>query len=55
MTCRTCIYNEDMLCDMYGKLVDDDDEACGQYDDWKKMAEKRNLRYAKEKSPGNSK
>lgn len=31
MTCGTCIYNDDLLCDRYGRLVEDDDEACRGY------------------------
>ena len=32
-TCKTCKYNDDLLCDLYGKLVEDDDEACRKYSD----------------------
>ena len=27
MTCRNCEYNDDLLCDKYGVLVEDDDEC----------------------------
>ena len=30
-TCGTCIWNDDLLCDRLGLLVNDDDPACGKH------------------------
>lgn len=30
-TCETCIFNDDLLCDLYGCLVEDDDTACSRH------------------------
>ena len=32
-TCRTCRNNDDLLCDVLGMLIDDDDEACEKYEE----------------------
>ena len=31
LTCGTCTNNDDLLCDLLGILVEDDDEACKRY------------------------
>ena len=31
-TCGTCIWNDDLLCDKRGCLVNDDDPACCKYE-----------------------
>lgn len=31
LTCGTCINNDDLFCDLLGRLVEDDDEACKRY------------------------
>ena len=30
-TCKDCEYNDDLLCDLLGILVEDDDLACIKY------------------------
>ncbi len=35
-TCKECIYNDDLLCDFYGTLIEDEDPACPKYTDKQK-------------------
>ena len=35
-TCDTCDWNDDNLCDKMGHLINEDDEACTEYEHNKK-------------------
>lgn len=32
LTCRNCIWNEDLFCDKRGRFVHDDDKACRKWE-----------------------
>lgn len=38
-TCGTCRWNDNLLCDAKGILVEDDEEACPKYSDGHDMKE----------------
>ncbi len=31
-TCGTCVWNDDLLCDLLGRLISDDDPACSRHE-----------------------